>query len=563
MSLTGLAIVASAMFYNVVPDVIGDNEDGCAEAVNWAESVGGGTALYLVHLPSGWSGSDLVMARPLGRLKRFREALQSSPSALPGALLYAGPEAQKPTADAAFSNRLAKIGSSVAATGVRFVLVEGLFAGLSRAEALFCAQALRAGFDAVDPKLAAGFAMSGGTHDCAYEIAAALAGADNEPVVRVDNAVCLERTLKDLPSVAVASQAKIAYAADSRIAYLDDADTSPHNLWSRSTVTMLAKFATSLFVGARGGQFWYVGQRTADGYPVNGAYGDALEKHAALFRVLSASCEGTQPLGVALPLSRKDLGLASANWGEFAFGAFGIPFYATYDAAGTNVCAVMGAEAMSVLSDDDLRRIFRGRVLVDGDAALALTKRGLSGVLGVKAEPSDLAYSCERLKDGTFVRLSRSPSVPRLTPLSNSVEVCSELVRRRGVSDRYEVVAPACVLATNELGGTVATMVYNCRLEPWNIWNEGRRDALVNILERLNGRPLNVRVEAEQDVFALACRQAGKTLVLIVNLGFDPVEPRVLTAPRVREFEVLGLDGHWQPGRPGLLPCGGFAVLRF
>lgn len=562
MPLTCLAIVASAMFYNVVPDVIGDNEDGCAEAMNWAESVGGGTALYLVHLPTGWSGSELTMSRPLGRLRRFREALDSS-SALPGVLLYAGTEAKKPTADAAFSNRLAKIGSSVAATGVRFVLVEGLFAGLSREESLFCARALRSGFDAVSPKLAAGFAMSGGTHDCAHEIAAALAGAGNEPVVRVDNAVCLERTLKDLPAVAVASQAKLAYAADPRIAYLDDADTSPHNLWSRSAATMLAKFATSLFVGARGGQFWYVGQRTADGYPVNGAYGDALKKHAALFRTLSASCAVTQPLGVALPLSRKDLGLASANWGEFAFGAFGIPFYVTYDDVGTNVCAVMGAEAMSLLSDDDLRRIFRGRVLVDGDAALALTKRGMSGILGVRAESTNLTYSCERLKDGTFVRLSRSPSVPRLTPLSDKAEVCSELVRRRGVSDRYEVVAPACVLATNELGGTVATVVYNCRLEPWNIWNEGRRDALVSILERLNGKPLNVRIEAEQDVFALSCRQSEKTLVLIVNLGFDPVKPRVLTEPRVKDFEVLGGDGRWHPGGPGVLPCGGFVVLRF
>lgn len=554
--------VAAALFYNVVPDIAEDGGQVGDEARNWSDTVGGGTVLYMVHLPAGWSANDLGMSRPLGRVKRFCAGLKGS-SATPGALLYAAPERQEPAIDAAFSNRMAKIGSSVAATGVKFVMVEGLFTGFTRETSLYAARALRAGFDAVDPKLAAGFAMAADKHVSASEIAAVLAGAGNEPVVRVDNAVCLERTIKDLPSVVVATQAKICLAGDRRIAYLDDADTSPHNLWSRSATSMQAKFATSLFVGARGGQFWYVDQLMADGYPVNVAYGEALARRAGLFRTLSSSCAVSHPVGVALPLSRKDLGLASANWGEFAFGAYGIPFYATYDAVGTNVCAVMGAEATALLSDDDLSRIFRGRVLVDGDAALALTKRGLSGLLGVKAETAELDYNCERQANGTFVRLSRSPSVPRLTPLFPGAETHSELVRRRGSGERYEPIAPACVISTNTLGGTVATMVYNCRLEPWNIWNEARRDALVDVLEQLNGGPLDVRIEADQDVLALACRQSEKTLVLVVNLGYDPVEPRVLTASRAKEFEILGDDGRWRPGRLRALPCGGFAVLRF
>ena len=563
MSLAVTAVIAAALFYNVVPDIIGDGDDVVAETLGWTESVGGGTALRMVHLPAGWSASELVMSRPLVRVKRFCDGLRSS-SATPGVLLYAAPEAQEPKFDAAFSNRLVKIGSSIAATGVRFVMIEGLFTGFSREGSLFCANALRSGFDAVNPRLAAGFAMSGDKHDCSHEIAAALAGAGNEAVVRVDNAVCLERTLKDLPSVVVATQAKIAYAPDSKVRYLDDADTSPHNLWSRSAVTMLAKFASSVFVGAAGGQFWYVGQRSADGYPVSPVYGEELAKRAGLFRTLSAGCATAKPLGVALPMSRKDLGLSSANWGEFAFGAFGIPFYATYEDGGDDVRAVMGSEAVKLMTDDELRRVFRGKTLVDGDAALELTKRGLSGLLGVRAEKrDDLDYNCERLADGTFVRLSRSPSVPLLTPLSSDAEIDSELVHRRGFSDRYESVAPACVIATNELGGAVATVVYNCRLEPWNIWNEARRDALAKVLERLNGGPLAVRVEADQDMMVLSCRQSEKTLALIVNLGFDPVSPRVITSRRVGEFEILGEDGRWRSGKPGVLPCGGFVVLRF
>lgn len=555
--------VAAALFYNVVPDDIEESARVSGEARNWSQAVGGGVPLYLVHLPTGWSKSDLVMARPLGRVRRFCAELKSS-QAIPGVLLYAAAEPTEPAFDAALSNRLTKIGSAVAATGARFVMVEGLFAGLPHEAALASARALRAGFDAVEPKLAAGFAMSGDTHGSACEIAAILAGAGNEPVVRVDNAVCLERTFKDLPSVVVATQSKMAFGGDCRVAYLDDADTSPHNLWSRSVTTMLAKFAAALFVGARGGQFWYVDQLMADGYPVSHAYGQALAKRAAFFRTLSASCAVTKPLGVVLPISRKDLGLASANWGEFAFGSFGIPFYVTYGDVGTNdVCAVMGAEATALLADDDLRRIFRGRVLVDGDAAMALTKRGLSGLLGVKAESAKLDYNCERMRDGTFVRLSRSPSVPRLTAQVPGAEICSELVRRRGVSNRCEPIAPACVLSTNELGGVVATTVYNCRLEPWNIWNEARRDALVDILERLNGGPLGVRVDADQDVLALSCRQSEKTLVLVVNLGFDPVQPRIRTAAGAKDFEILDDDGRWRAGNLGTLPCAGFAVLRF
>lgn len=562
MSSAVLALAAAALFFNVVPDATDDGSHAASEAVNWSDSVGGGTALYMVRLPPGWSANDLVMTRPKARARRFFAALKDT-SASPGVLLYASPEAREPVPDAVLSNRLAKIGAEVAETGADFVMVDGLFDGFQHDTALFCARALRAGFDAVNPKLGAGFAMSDGKRTSACTLAAALAGAGREPVVRVDNAVCLERTLKDLPSVAVATQAKMAYADGLRVAYLDDADTSPHNLWSRSAATMLAKFAASLFAGAQGGQFWYVGQLSADGYPVNPAYGEALAKRAAFFRALSSDCTGAKPLGIALPMSRKDLGLKSANWGEFVFGAFGIPFYATYGDVGTNVCAVMGAEATALLTDDELRRIFRGRVLVDGDAAIALTARGLAGFLGVKAERADLAYNCERLSGGGFVRLSRSPSVPCLTPMFPEAETYSELVRRRGVSDRYESVAPACVITTNELGGTVATTVYNCRLEPWNVWNEARRDVLADLLERLNGGALDVRVEADQDVLVLARRQSEKTLALIVNLGFDPVEPRLRTAWSSREVEILGEDGRWRPGPVGTLPCAGFAVVRF
>lgn len=563
MTLPVIAL-AAALFYNVVPDCTDDDSNCAAEAAAWAESVGGGTALYTFRLPGGWSQNELGMSRPLSRVKRFCASLRDS-AAEPGVLLLASPEDREPVLDAALSNRLGRIGAGIAATGARFVMVDGLFSGFTRDASLFCARALRAGFDSVDPQLAAGFAMTADKRACAREIARILAGEGREPVVRIDNAVCLERTLKELPFTAAATQAKTAYAGEREVWHLDDADTSPHNLWSRSAATMQAKFAVSLFAGARGGMFWYVGQRSADGYPVNSGYSLAMARDAAFFRTLAADCAVSSPLGIALPVSSNDLGAASANWGEFAFGSFGIPFRMTYGDFGTNspVCAIMGSDATAQFNDDELRRIFRGRVLVDGDAALALTARGLSGLLGVSAAKGELDYNCERLAGGGFIRLARSASVPLLEPLAPEAEVYSELVRRRGTGERYESVAPACVIAENELGGTVAVTAYNCRLEPWNIWNEARRDAIVDLLERLNRGPLEVRVESDQDLLVLTRRQSEKTLVLVVNLGFDPVLPRLRTARRNPETERLGRDGKWHAYVPAELPCGGFEVLRF
>jgi len=237
-------------------------------------------------------------------------------------------------------------------------------------------------------------------------------------------------------------------------------------------------------------------------------------------------------------------------------------------------------------------------VLVDGDAAIALTELGLSELTGVYARREFIDYNCERFADGSFVRLAQSASVPRLYPIEKLPhETLSSLVRRRGAGESAAVAAPASVFAMNALGGTVVTTVYNCRLEPWNLWNEARRDRIVAALELLNGGPLPLRVACDQDVLTLTRECGGKTVALVVNLGFDPVVPdlraaclrpalgigggvgrraleaavrlgfesaaaerRAFVVPR--RLERLDENGDWKGKASAPLACGEFAVYR-
>jgi len=113
------------------------------------------------------------------------------------------------------------------------------------------------------------------------------------------------------------------------------------------------------------------------------------------------------------------------------------------------------------------------------------------------------------------------------------------------------------------LGGVVVTTVYNCRLEPWNLRNEARRDLIVSMLERLHGGPLPVRCSVDQDVLTLTRRKDGKTYVLTVNLGYDPVVPVLERTEAPMPLEVLGEDGTWKACASQELPCAGFAVWRY
>ena len=228
---------------------------------------------------------------------------------------------------------------------------------------------------------------------------------------------------------------------------------------------------------------------------------------------------------------------------------FGIPFQAVRDFETDRIYALSTADEIARLSDEDLRRILSHKVIVCRNAAVALTKRGLDHLIGVKAEKRDLAFTCEH-DDINGVDLSfTSASGSVLFMVDPEAEVLSTLgFRPFAGAKQYDVVSPATVLFSNTLGGRVLTVQCHPKMANYQLYSEARRAWLLAALDRLSGEKVFASGH-DQDMLILVRRKAtGERIVLAENLNPDPIRRLSFRAPsKPQKVERLSGDGSWRP----------------
>ena len=84
--------------------------------------------------------------------------------------------------------------------------------------------------------------------------------------------------------------------------FLDESDTCPHNLWSKSALSFFTHMEVAAFLGYRGAKVWFVNGTKMGSGPVSRSYTDILARNRGVLDALAdvagaASCMG----GVALP----------------------------------------------------------------------------------------------------------------------------------------------------------------------------------------------------------------------------------------------------------------------
>lgn len=518
-----IAVVIAALFFNIVPDSPGGESVAASEISTFVSGARDVVSLYTFTLPRHWTEAGVVMKNPLRRYREFAVPLRRDGGSVGILLRSAGHEGTSGVGPD-LAARLAELGEKVAKADPKpaLIMVDGLFNEMIFDDVPRAARAFRSGVDRVDPALRVVAASVPGVLRSSVSAAKELAAKGSRPLLVLDNFSGMERSLKDYPAAVMSTYAKTAFAGGCDC--LDDADTFPHNLWSRSVSTLHAKTVLSLFCGAAGAGFWYVGCREADGSPVSGEYTEKLIAEIPRYRELVETFADSEPSGVAVPLSPRDFGFGSANWGEFFFGFTGIPFYATYRRDRSDVYALMGSSSVSLFSDDELSELLGRRILIDGDAALELSRRGFSGMTGVDAVTTNLAFNCEQAGDGSFLRLSCTPDVPVLRPVTNSVEELSWLVRRKAAFGDCEKIAPAATFFENPSGGKVIVTAFCCRIPRHDVLNESRRTEIVRYLERLAGAAIPGLSETDRDLLVLARRlKDGRLATAKMNLSFDTV----------------------------------------
>jgi len=416
---------------------------------------------------------------------------------------------------------------------------------------------IRKTIDSVNPAIPAGSCMFSGGRRFNNQVAKAFAGKNHPAVMRVCNANYMEVGAKIFPIVLVRSLALRAAHADVPVV-LDEADTFPQTPYSRSATSMHAKLCTSIMAGMQGAKIWYVNAHTY-GLPVNRCYTDILAKNRNYYQTLTREANNASFTGLIVPghknfpnwhiTAPNEKFVEESNWAEVMCAVYGIPFYCSFELDRDGIYLLAGEKMISRFSDAELKQLLSGKVLIDGQAAKAITKRGFAEYLGVTAEDKEFLANREYYTPEKLLRSTKTGATPLFTDPAKDAEILTWYAYAPSSgSKELEKVAPATVLYRNKLGGTVCTTGFCTGIFTNYTYTLERKLWMLHVLEKINGRPVDFSVEHEQNFAALTRKNpAGETIMVLVNLNFDPVENLAIRcAVEPESICKLTPEGNWE-----------------
>lgn len=417
---------------------------------------------------------------------------------------------------------------------------------------------IRQAVDSVDPTIPAGSCMPGWEFRFNDQTSRAFAAKGQAPVMRICNANYLEHDIKKTFPIVLSRSLALRAAHPGIPNILDEADTCPHDLYSRASISMHAKLCTSIMSGMNGAKIWYVNAHKGD-YPVPRNYTDTLDKFQNYYQVLTKSVKNTEFSGLIQPghknfpnwhfTDTSEFFVDDKNWADTMCGTFGIPFYCSYELNKDGVYLLAGEKAVARFSDAELKQLLSGKLLVDGVAAVALTKRGFAKYLGVTAEAKDFRFNREFYSDKRALTMGKDGNVPFMTLNDKNAEVMTWYYYSPfSSSPDLEKISPATVFMKNSLGGYICTTGFHMGVSVFSIHNAGRKEWMLAVLEKLNGKQLPFVVKNEQNYAALTrVNKSGETILAACNLNFEPAENfAIRCAEKPEKVSVLTPSGKWK-----------------
>ena len=204
----------------------------------------------------------------------------------------------------------------------------------------------------------------------ASDLARAVAAKGQTPVMRVSTGCYIERYASRLAYNITRKLGYIEYLRGSGIEVLDEADTCPHNLWSKSSTSFFTHMEVASFLGFKGAKVWYVNGNKLRNGPVSRAYTDILADNRGVLDALSGVAEAFPQMdGVAVPcFSRfprwhlahyhKEMQLDADQLIGKVLIPFGIPFRAEKDFSKQGVYVLSSRFEIERMTDRILRTFF-------------------------------------------------------------------------------------------------------------------------------------------------------------------------------------------------------------
>ncbi len=425
-----------------------------------------------------------------------------------------------------------------------------IFDSVRRKSLLDLAKLIRSAIDETDESIPCGCCIGGREYMLMEELAKTFAGK-NEPFLRIHNALYLEERTHDFPIIMYHTNL-MRKAAGSIPVLLDEADTCPHNRFSKSVSGMHSHIVGGILNGLSGAKLWLTNLMEPEAAE-SAEYEKVLAEHRGFYDTLLGCCSRIDWLGPRTLLPPKELDWRPAklsayyDWHDWQWqymNRFGIP--GSYGEFDPSRITLLTGDAVRGMSAEELRKVLSGKVLLDGDGAFAVHEKGLSGLIGAVPHKKEFRFSFEYdLAMKRPMRFLNDFSAPSFELLPGAVPLTELRLRSFASSPDWQSAGTGTLYFENAAGGRVITTAVAMSNIIYNMLAPVRKQWLLSLFERLDGKPMPFCAN-DQDVYMrYGVLPTGENLAAVINLSFGRLEDIRLQNTGARSVKRLDRTGKW------------------
>ncbi len=412
---------------------------------------------------------------------------------------------------------------------------------------------VRAELDRYNPQAHGIYCTNGGhLNDMPYYAKAA--AGKNISAMRVANGAYLEKSVRNILLKQPGAQQIVIWHRDQIDELLDESDTCPHNLFSKSAHTMNFHIIFGLLHGLDGGKLWITNTRFYDPEPIV-KFPQTIGRNQGLYRELHRTLKGVKWQGGQLTLPppwsdpRPDFPGSYRNlhsWDTRVTTYFGLPHrYAKPSCKGIHMFA---GKQIDYFTDSELESFLADGCILDAAAAAKLVERGFADLVGVKPERiTEKIAAGEWMKCFDYpVRTFGSRQYELITvDKNNPPEYLSEFRDRDYYQSTKSVkVCDGAAMFKNARGAKIVTVPFEVcdsriSLVPERQNYMRRIFDLMGILPAWSPEPFDV-------YFRFGNLPSGQDIAAVCNISYEPMrEVRIGVKKVPAKIEKLAKDGGW------------------
>ncbi len=377
----------------------------------------------------------------------------------------------------------------------------------------------------------------------------------NPTSVRIGSGLYLEREVRAIVNRTVKTSIQVAMLRDELDQMLDESDTCPHSLFSKTAQTMNLHIVIGLLHGLDGGKLWIANTRFYDPETII-KFPQTIGRNQGLYRELHRTLKGVKWHGATLsvPCAYDDPRPTypgsfynQMSWIEQLTGFIGLPH--NYAKAKVKAIHLLCGTQVNYFTTEELKRFLAEGCILDAAAAKLLAEKNLAQYVGVKPEAlTEKASAGEWMKGMDYPIRVFGDTKYKLVPVdsANAPEYLSEF--RDNDFYQSEVTKKVCdgaALFKNSLGGKVVTVPFEISVSRISVVPE-RQNYMRKIYDLMGVLPA-WSCEPFDIYFRFGTLANGKQdIAAVCNISYEPMEEVNIGVKKVpSKIEKLAQDGGW------------------